>query len=205
MTDQAIATLDTARAAAYVAGEGFEYEHAVAAAAEAWQGMERDAMAFGVHILAIKKQSEHGQYLAALKRLSVAKSTAHRFAARAEVLVFNNLAANVPTLGHLPGVKLDALVKLDRRQREEIIDAEAGTIAGVPIEEAAKLSTRQFRALVGAGAGAAPKGRRKKNGDDVANLIRTLGPEDRRIVMWSILRHGYHLGTGYTVTKDGGR
>ncbi|MCP5230686.1 MAG: hypothetical protein H6948_01085 [Zoogloeaceae bacterium] len=200
MTDQALATLDTARAAAYVAGDGYSYETATQAALEAWQGMERNAMAFGVHVLAIKQREDHGKYMAALKQWGVSQPTAWRFAARAEVLINSGLAANHSCVNDLALPKLDALVKLDRRQREEIIDAEAGTIAGVPIDEAAKLSTRQFRALVGAGK--APTGRRPKNGDDVANLIRTLGPEDRRIVMWSILRHGYHLGTGYTVTKD---
>lgn len=100
-----LATLDTSAAAAYVRGEGYDYDQAIARAADAWEAMRRSAMAFGLHILAIKEREPHGRYIAALAAIGVSRPTAYRLRTRAAWLLEHNVA-NGSALNHLPEPKL---------------------------------------------------------------------------------------------------
>lgn len=146
MTGQALTTLDGGRAVAYRAGDGYDYESAITGAANAWRARHRDALTFGLHLLAIKELEPHGQYLTALERLGVPDRTARRFVARAKFLCENN---HRPALADLTGEQIDQLAKLPPMLRDKALTAEEpALIAGRPVAEVATLSTNQFRRLV---------------------------------------------------------
>lgn len=145
-------------------------------ARDAWWGMERHGLAFGLAMAWLKTHLPHGAYLAALEEFGVEDRIARRFAARAGLVTqqiahvtnstgyvkSDNLSdlnqaldpqqiyplIEASPLARLSGDKLDALCALRPAQLGPLLDLEAGTLAGRAIGDLARLNTKAFKAFL---------------------------------------------------------
>ena len=128
-------------------GHPYDRDWVIQEARQSLADHNQSGIQLGLCLIALRQQEEHGNYDKALKRIGLPRSTAHRYARRAEWIMENHEQFKCPNLGHLTGGKLDELIKLPATTLAEVLDDD-GNIAGHAIDEIERMTSKEFKSVL---------------------------------------------------------